>query len=103
MKTSKQLTALYARLPVNQALAIERTVLANERTVLAYGRTALAIIIAGVSGAEFLPGHVFWVLGYLVAAIGVALLAWGVHRYRASNRKVLAIFDVIEKGQPPGG
>ena len=74
--------------------------LANERTVLAYGRTALAVVIAGVSGAHFLPGNVFEVVGYGLAAGGLLLLLWGVHRYRASNRKVLAVFDVIEQSSP---
>lgn len=66
-------------------LAIYRTVMANERTLLAYTRTALAMVVVGVSVAEFADwGARSWV-GWGMTAGGAVLQLIGLHRYRVTR------------------
>jgi len=97
MHYAERIERLYIRLPVTDALALERTVLANERTWLAYLRTALAVIVSGVSGAQFLDKDLFVVLGYVFAGVGVLLIAWGFYRFRTSRDKTLTLFERLEQ------
>ena len=60
-----------------------RTNLANERTLLAYVRTALALAVSGMAAIKFFPeSQIVVSLGWLAAAAGIILLAWGIVHIR---------------------
>jgi putative membrane protein len=65
-----------------EVLAIDRTVLANERTLLSYLRTTLALLAGGGSLIQFISA--WWALpfGSALLVAGVALLLFGMWRYR---------------------
>ena len=63
-------------------LAIDRTILANERTFLAYIRTALTLFVVGASLIRFFDSPTATVLGWVFIPIGLAVLAFGISRYR---------------------
>jgi putative membrane protein len=67
-------------------LAVDRTILANERTLLAYLRTMLALLAAGGSLIHFLDETWALVAGACLLALGPALFAFGVWRFRRVNR-----------------
>lgn len=70
-------------------LALDRTVLANERTFLAYVRTALATMAAGATLPKLFPDdRTFELVGWLLIAIGVACLAFGIYRTRTMAHKI---------------
>ncbi|MBM3475130.1 MAG: DUF202 domain-containing protein [Armatimonadetes bacterium] len=66
-------------------LAIDRTVLANERTFLAYIRTALTLFVVGASLIKFFDSLPATVVGWIFIPIGLAVLAFGISRYRRIN------------------
>ena len=63
-------------------LALERTRLANERTFLAYVRTALSLIAAAAVLLQFFSAG-FWyeASAWVLAVVGVLVLAIGVYRF----------------------
>jgi len=65
-------------------LALERTRLANERTFLAYVRTALSLIAgAAVLFQFFSTVNAYVVLAWVLAGLGILVLAVGIYRFRA--------------------
>lgn len=66
-------------------LARDRTVLANERTLLSYSRTGLMFIVSGATLFKLVSPGELWslVVGVLLAAIGIAIMIFGVRRYRS--------------------
>ena len=72
-------------------LALDRTVLANERTFLAYARTAMALVIAGVTFIKFFDSLAMTITGAICVPIGIALMAWGIYRYRQVHDRIHAI------------
>jgi len=85
---------------VRDRMAIERTSLANERTLLAYVRTAIALFAGGATAIHFLESVVVDVIGWVMIAGGVFVLAYGGYRFR----KVAAVISSADrKARPPGG
>jgi putative membrane protein len=71
---------------------MRRTRLANERTYLAWWRSALAAFAVGVGFGGLAP-HVakvkewpFVLAGVAFVALGIILVGYGAHRYRAVER-----------------
>jgi putative membrane protein len=85
---------------VRDRMAIERTSLANERTLLAYVRTAIALFAAGATAIHFIESVVVDVLGWVLIAGGVFVLAYGGYRFR----KVSALISSVDRKResPPG-
>jgi putative membrane protein len=57
--------------PLNDQLAVERTLLANERTLLAYIRTSLALLAASITLLKFFTSNGMHLLGYTLLPVGV--------------------------------
>jgi putative membrane protein len=85
---------------VRDRMAIERTSLANERTMLAYVRTAIALFAAGGTAIHFLESAIVDVIGWVMIAGGVFVLAYGAYRFRQVSA---LISSVHHKGPPPSG
>lgn len=81
-------------------LALDRTILANERTLLSYTRTAMAFVITGVTFIKFFGSPTMTVVGWLCIPVGVAILAWGVIRYRKIHERIHAI-NTVPSGERP--
>jgi len=85
------------KLPLNDALAVERTHLANERTLLAYLRSGLALIIAGATIIHFSDAEWFKIFGIACVPTGmlVSFIGWrrfthvrhALHRIGARRRR----------------
>jgi putative membrane protein len=71
-------------------LAIDRTVMANERTLLAYFRTALAVVIVAFSLIKFFRTEFFEIVGWALIPAGLAVLIFGIIRYRHMQRLIRA-------------
>jgi putative membrane protein len=82
---------------VRDRMAIERTSLANERTLLAYVRTAIALFAAGATAIHFLESVFVDVIGWLMIAGGVFVLAYGGYRFR----QVSALISSVERKDEP--
>lgn len=82
---------LYARVPISDALAAERTLLATERTLLAYVRTAFAMVVVGLSGSQFLEDRLLVTIGYFFSVMSAVVLAVGVFRFVQSRRATLQV------------
>jgi inner membrane protein YidH len=82
---------------VRDRMAIERTSLANERTLLAYVRTAIALFAAGATAIHFLESAFVDVVGWVMIAGGVFVLAYGWYRFR----HVSALISSMDRGEPP--
>jgi putative membrane protein len=65
----------------SEELALLRTRLSNERTFLSYVRTALALGAAGLGLVFLIDGLLTDVLGWVLLAVGVAVLGFGVWRF----------------------
>jgi len=73
---------------VRDGLAADRTALANERTLLAYVRTALGVFATGVGVPYLFRNSHATVAGWVLIALAVLLLAWGVRRFRSEARRL---------------
>lgn len=73
---------------VRDGLAADRTALANERTLLAYIRTALGLFATGVGVPYLFRSSHATVAGWVLIALAVLLLAWGVRRFRTEARRL---------------
>lgn len=82
-------------------LAAVRTDLANERTLLAYGRTGFALIVAGVTFINFFAPAPVVLLGWALIPVGLAIIAFGVMRFRRMNRQI-GIMCPHDGESPPG-
>lgn len=91
----------YARVPVSDALAAERTLLAAERTLLAYVRTAFAMVVVGLSGSQFLEDRLLVIIGYVFSVMSVIVLAVGVLRFVQSRRATLHVLEQHPKTPAP--
>ena len=82
-------------------LALDRTVLANERTLLSYMRTALFLLVTGLSPLKLFPEN-WWIvtIGCFVVALSVAVMWFGIYRYRQIQRKVNLIRRAVEGDKP---
>jgi len=78
-------------------LAAERTVLANERTLLAYVRTALGTFVAGVSFLQFFTSAIVQALGWAFTAASLAMLIFGIVRYRQAGRSLQRLRAVRDR------
>jgi putative membrane protein len=67
----------------SEELALLRTRLANERTLLSYVRTALGLGAAGLGLVFLLEGPLTDAFGWMLVALGVAVLVFGVWRFVA--------------------
>jgi putative membrane protein len=65
----------------SEELALLRTRLSNERTFLSYVRTALALGAAGLGLVFLIDGLLTDVLGWVLLAVGVAVLGFGGWRF----------------------
>lgn len=81
----------YARVPLADALAAERTLLAAERTFLAYVRTAFAMVVVGLTGAQLLEDPLLVGVGYLLSGLSGVVLVLGVVRFIQSRRATLEV------------
>ena len=64
----------------SEELALLRTRLANERTLLSYVRTALALGASGLGLVFLFQGPLTDAFGWMLVALGVAVLVFGVWR-----------------------
>ena len=82
-------------------LALDRTDLANERTLLSYMRTALFLLVTGLSPLKLFPEN-WWIVGIgcFVVALSVAVMWYGIHRFRHIQRKVNRIRRAVEGDKP---
>ena len=69
-------------------LAIYRTVMANERTLLAYTRTALAMVVVGVTVANFSEWSASSFLGWSMTMGGALLQLIGLRRYAVTRDRI---------------
>lgn len=70
-------------------LAMERTKLANERTFLAYVRTSLSLIAGAAVLFEFFSSiPVYFVIAWVLAVLGVVVLAIGLLRFRMVRKEL---------------
>ena len=76
---------------VRDRMAIERTSLANERTLLAYVRTAIALFAGGATAIHFLDSVLVDVLGWVLIAGGVFVLAYGGYRFRQVSALISSV------------
>lgn len=83
----------FERMPLRDALAVERTALASERTFLAHLRTGFATFLAGVTGAGLLEALVFKILGGLLAFAGLAMFVFGILRYRETTHRMFLMLE----------
>lgn len=68
---------------IRDKLALERTRLANERTFLAYVRTALSLIAGAAVLFQFFSSvQAYVAVAWVLAILGVAVLAIGIYRFR---------------------
>jgi putative membrane protein len=70
--------------------AKQRTLLANERTFLAYLRTAISLILAGITLAKIFGVASIFSTSLFLIAFGVAILFYGVYRYRRNEKHIEA-------------
>lgn len=78
-------------------LAMERTTLANERTLFAYIRSSIYFTLAAIAFQELEQLTVLRRLSYPLFGLSVALIAWGVVRYRALQKKLKAYYDAMKQ------
>jgi putative membrane protein len=69
-------------------LALQRTRLAAERTFLAYIRTGLALFAGAVGIPYLFRARASVVVGWFLGVLGVAVVAWGMFRFRSFRRKL---------------
>jgi len=69
-------------------LALQRTRLAVERTLLSFVRTGIAISAGAVAVPLLFPGIPARVGGWVLAGVAVAVLLWGLVRYRTAKRRL---------------
>ena len=81
-------------------LALDRTILANERTLLSYTRTAMAFVITGVTFIKFFGSVALTIVGWLFIPLGIAILAWGIIRYKKIHHRIHAINTVPPSERP---
>ena len=79
-------------LPVRDQLARERTLLANERTLLAYVRTSIMLAVTGGTLLKLYGERWFEATsGWVLLAVGVAVMAFGFRRYQKNVGRVKTI------------
>lgn len=71
-----------------EQLAAYRTDLANERTGLAYVRTALTFFVVGITFLKFFSDPVLIVSGIIFIPASIALLIFGLDRYRRTRKTI---------------
>lgn len=75
-------------------LALERTRLANERTFLAYVRTSLSLVAgAAVLFQFFSTVSSYLAVAWVLAVLGVVVLAVGVYRFRTVRASLRTELD----------
>ena len=88
----------YARLKIDELilrdyLAADRTVLANERTLLSYVRTATAFAAAGAALIHFFDSAFVEVVGWVLIALAIGILAVGAQRYLQMRQRLAKLVD----------
>ncbi len=88
----------YARFKIDELilrdyLAADRTVLANERTLLSYVRTAMAFAAAGAALIHFFDSAFVEVVGWVLIALAIGILAVGAQRYLRMRQRLAKLVD----------